>query len=377
MIKIVFLIRSLDFGGSQTQLVTLVKALDPTEFEVTVICFYSEGTLATTLVESGIRVLSLEKRGRWDLGRFYGRLSGYLHQIQPQILHSYLSDPNLLVILLKPWFPRIAIVWGIRTAQDNLRQYSWFIRLLFWLECRLAGFADLIIANSQAGRAFHIAQGFPAAKTITIPNGIDCDLFQPDPQGRVKLRTLWGIPDSVILIGLVGRLDPLKDHPTFLKAAALLCQQRRDVHFVCIGSGLDTADQLQQLATDLEIADRITWSAARTDVPEVQNALDIATSCSTSEGFSNVITEAMACGVPCVVTDVGDSAWIVGKTGIVVPPADPQALAAGWQACLAMDRQHLGQLARARIIQHLSVQQLAMTTQDALVSLLQRQTLRF
>ncbi|MHC5827541.1 MAG: glycosyltransferase, partial [Nostoc sp.] len=155
--------------------------------------------------------------------------------------------------------------------------------------------------------------------------------FQPNPEAGLQVRTEWRISKDTILIGLVGRLDPMKDHPTFLKAVALLCKEREDIRFVCVGMGShEYAQELYQLAEELEVAEKVIWAGGRADMPDIYNALDI--NCSSSsygEGFSNVIGEAMACGVPCVVTDVGDSAWIIGDTGIVVPPNNPEALKAG------------------------------------------------
>lgn len=372
MIEIAFLIRSLDYGGAERQLVTLVKALAKESFSITILFFYSGGTLEQDLKDSEVQLICLEKRGRWDILSFFWRLIGHIKCIKPHILHGYLGVPNVLTLCLKPFFPLIRIVWGVRSSYMDLSRYDWLSRLTFQLECFLSRFADLIIVNSHAGRAYHQAHGFPAKKMVVIPNGIDTERFKPDLDARVTVRAEWGIPEQKILIGLVGRLDPMKDHPTFLRAAALLYQQRQDVCFVCVGTGSeDYAQELYQLTRELGISDRVIWAGARADMPRVYNALDISVCSSYGEGFPNVIGEAMACGIPCVVTDVGDSALIVKDAGVVVPPQNPEALAAGLALCLEKNASTMKIKARSHIIQNFSVQNLFEKTKQLLMDLRQ------
>ncbi len=380
MIKLAFLARDFDYGGAQRQLVTLVKALDKKDFDVTVLCFYSGGPLEKDLKDSGVKLISLDKGGRWDLFNFYRRLIHHLKVIQPDILHGYLSDPNLLMIFLKPFFPSIRMVWGVRVSNDDLSQYDWLIRLVIQLEWYMSRFTDLIIVNSYAGRDYHRACGFPDHKMLVIPNGIDTKRFKPDSEARAKVRSQWGISEHTVLIGLVGRLHPMKDHPTFLKAAALLSKQQQDVQFVCVGTGLeDYAQELYQLAQEFGIAEKVIWAGARADMPAVYNALDIASSSSSyGEGFANVIGEAMACEVPCVVTDVGDSAWIVENTGIVVPSQNPEALANGWSLLIKQQQYKdaaLKSKTRSRIVSEFSCNKLVQNVADVLNQTLLRRDL--
>ena len=319
--------------------------------------------------EAGVPVISLEKRGRWDVLGFLLRLVRLLRQEKPDILHGYLGTPNILTVLLKPIFPRIRMVWGVRASNMDLERYDWLARWSYRVECHLSRFADLIIANSYAGMHYAIANGFPKNKMVVIPNGIDTEHFRPNPKARVQVRAEWGVAEDEKLIGLVGRLDPMKDHPTFLKAAALLAREREDVRFVCVGDGPpDYRQELHALGRELGLAERLIWTGTRRDMPAVYNALDIATSSSYGEGFPNVIGEAMACGVPYVVTDVGDSAWIVGDTGIVVPPQNPKALADGWRLKLnSLDQSaESKELIRQRILDNFSVSNLIQSTEAEL-----------
>lgn len=367
VIKIVFIVRALERGGSERQLVTLAKALDRKIFDVTVFAFYP-GALEQELAGSGVRFVSLDKRGRWDVVGFWSRLVRHLRLLRPDIIHGYLDIPNLLTLSLKPFLSSPSIIWGSRSSDVDLNHYDWLRRLGFWLEQKLSRFPDCVIVNSYAGQSFLIKKNFPTEKLVVVPNGIDTDYFRPDPEGGQVVRSEWGIPADTILVGMVGRLDPVKDHMTFLCAASLLYKERPDVRFVCVGSGAESyRKELNQMAERLSISGEIYWAGERPDMRAVYNAFDINVSSSQSEGFSNVIGEAMACAVPCVVTDAGDSALIVGDTGFVSAPRNPEALAANLIACLESDRNGLGARARCRIKENWSIKHLAERTERAIM----------
>jgi glycosyltransferase involved in cell wall biosynthesis len=365
--KVVFLIRDLNYGGAQRQLVTLVKGLKE-YFDVTLLYFYPGGALEKDLHGSGVRSICLEKQQRWDVFGFFWRLLQYLRQIQPDVLHGYLGESNLVATFVKPFFTSTRIVWGIRESNTDPNLYGWLGRFISQITPILSRFADLMIINSYAGRTYYTTQGYPTKKMVVILNGIDVERFHPDPKAGAKVRKEWGISSEMILIGLVGRLAPMKDHPTFLRAVALMCKERQDVHFVCVGIGPENyAQELYRLTNELDICDRVIWAGARTDMPAVNNALDIACSSSShGEGFPNVIGEAMACGVTCVVTDNGDSKLIVGDTGMVIPPSNPQALFLSWLQILSSDRQQLSIMARQRIMDNYTTQKLYETTETVL-----------
>jgi glycosyltransferase involved in cell wall biosynthesis len=368
-IKLTFLVRSLDYGGAQRQLVTLAKALDKDRFDVTVISFYSGEPLEADLEHSGVRFISLNKRGRWDLFGFLLRLIREMRVIHPAVVHGYLDIPNLLALFIKP-FVHARVIWGIRAVEIDLSRYDWLLRLASELECIFARFADLIIVNSTAGCEHHLAKGFSAQKMMVIPNGIDTELFKPDREAGVKVRAEWGISEDAKLIGTVGRLDPVKDLPTFLKSAVIVAAKRSDVRFVCVGAGpASYVLKLQELAKDLGLTNLLLWPGARADVAAVYNALDVFCSSSCGESFPNAVGEAMACGVPCVVTDVGDSASVVGECGIVVPARNPAALAAGLISSLETERAEIGRKARTRIVEHFSVETMVKLTEESVVSL--------
>lgn len=367
MINLVFLTRSLNYGGAERQLVNLVKAIDRDKFNPTVLTFYS-GPLEKELKSANPQTFSLGKTGRWETVGFLLRLYRALKQSKPDVIHAYLTVPNILIILLKPFFPNTRLVFGRRGSKKNFKHYDWLARLTDSMECLLSRFSDLIIVNSKAGFRDSLDQGYPKQKMIVIPNGIDIERFQPDKEAGLGLRRDWGIRDEEIVIGMVGRLDPMKGHSTFLRAAELLAKKRPDVRFVCVGDG-PTAykNELTALGNQLGLSDRLLWVGPQADMPAVFNAFDMVSSSSSfGEGFPNVIGEAMACKIPCVVTDVGDSPWIVEQTGVVVPSDDPSALAKGWENFLNEDRNEKAKQARLRIENNFSLNHLVQRTEEAL-----------
>ena len=374
-IHVFFLIRSLNIGGTERQLVELVKGLDKTRFKVTVGIFYNEGALIKEIKGiPGIRVISLNKRGRWDLAWFIYHFIKILTTLKPHILYSFLPDANL-VGLISGKIARVRrIVWGVRASNMDVSSYDWLAMTSLRLSAFLSRFPDAIITNSVAGKEFHRSIGYSTNRMMVVPNGIDTDRFKPDHSVGLRVRDKWNIDEEKIAIGLVGRLDPMKDHTTFLQAVKIFEQRKCSVRFVCIGDGKEPyKSEIHSLCSALGLNGSLIWAGERYDMVAVYNAMDMITSSSFSEGFSNVIGEGMACGVPCVVTDVGDSAIIVGETGIVVPPKDPQALADGWRSMLKRlnDKSYsINEMARARIVSYYNSEILIQKTSRMFRSLL-------
>ncbi|MDD5473278.1 MAG: glycosyltransferase [Candidatus Methanoperedens sp.] len=375
MIRILFIIRSLEPGGAERQMIELIKGIDKTRFSITIATFYDVGRLRQEINGLiGVQMLPLHKKSRWDILPFFYPLWQVIHKSNPQIIHGYMGVANVLSLIVGR-LSGAKVVWGVRASNMDLSNYDWLSRVIFRLECIFSRFADMIIVNSRTGRDYHLAHGFPAERMVVIPNGIDTERFHHDIDLRKRVRAEWYVTKNEKLIGLVGRLDPMKDHQTFLKAAALLMQERKDVRFVCVGDGPDDyRRELQSFGEELGLDERLIWTGERQDMPAVYNALDIATSSSSfGEGFPNVVGEAMACGVPCVVTDVGDSALIVGDTGVVVPPKSPEKLANGWKIMLERlydNNSTIKTKTRNRIVSEFNNELLVQRTSDALERLL-------
>jgi glycosyltransferase involved in cell wall biosynthesis len=370
--RIAFLIDRLNQAGAARQLVLLARALSEAGHAVVVIAFY-DTPLEMELRQSGVRVLMLGKRHRWDIVGFLRRLVAVVQQEQPDVLHSYLGVSNLLAVVLKPVLPPVKIVWAVRASDTRMQWYGWIPRALDVLAPALSRLPDLIIANSIAGQRHAVERGYPAHKVTVVSNGIDVERFAPCVDARVRFRHRWRIAAEIKLIGVVGRLDPIKDHATFLQAAAIVVAARPDVRFACVGDGPDDyAIALQRLAASLGLRDRVVWIPSQADMMTVYNGLDVLCSTSRSEGFPNVVAEAMACGVPCIVTDVGDSARVVGPHGAVIGAGDVRALADCLQSVLATPVRAHAQAAiagRAWIASEFSVDRLRHASERALASL--------
>jgi glycosyltransferase involved in cell wall biosynthesis len=240
-------------------------------------------------------------------------------------------------------------------------------RFQVWLQSRLSGFADCIVVNSMAGLEHTVSGGVDREKMLFIPNGIDTNVFYPDEAEGKKVRAEWGLSESTKIIGKIARYDPIKNHPLFLKAAARIAAEYPDTRFVCVGHGKASyIAELKELTRTLGIEDRVMWIDARPDVRAVYNALDVFCSSSLSEGFPNVIGEAMACGRHCVVTDVGDSKLVVGATGIAVPSNDVDALTSALREKLEAG-EALNLRARQRILENFTVPHLGDLTEQALL----------
>lgn len=324
--KIFFLARSLDFGGAERQLVSLAKGVAEKGHHVTVGVFYKGGALEKELLGNKVNLVNLNKKSRWDIVSFLFTLLTSLRKNKPDIAYGFLGVPNILLILLKP-FIRAKIIWGVRASDMDLAQYDWLARKSYQLECLLSQFSDLVISNSTAGKNYAIKNGFPGKKIIVIENGIDTSRFRMNPSNRDEVRAELQLGQDKI-IGFVGRIDPMKDIPSLLNGFAIIAKKRSDLKLVLVGDGDgEHKKKILEQISELNIKEKVLLTGPRKDVDRILNAFDVFVSSSITEGFSNVIAEAMAAGVPCVVTDVGDSKTIVSNSGEVIPPRNPERLA--------------------------------------------------
>lgn len=376
---VLFLIPSLVAHGAERQLCELVRYMDRDRFEIHVVVFYDPGSYIGGELGSEIAMLpsvtlhSLHKRrGPAGFLTALPRLLALVRRTKPDILHGYM-DGNLPVLLMGRLFSK-PIIWGIRRSSSDLSKLSRRALRLGTLTAHLSRYVDLIIFNSEAGRTNHERGGMRGRSARVIPNGFDILRFTPNPAAGAAQRRAWGISAEVPLIGIVGRLAPVKDHPTFLLAAARLLQEWPTAHFVCVGNGPeDYTESLKALGKSLGIADHLHWPGVCDQMLGAYNALSLLVLSSTDEGFPNVIGEAMACGVPCVTTRVGDASLLIGDTGAVTDIADDVAIAATISSILgesAEARAARGLAARLRICSTFSVQALARNTENALLSLL-------
>jgi glycosyltransferase involved in cell wall biosynthesis len=367
--KTLLLLRSLERGGAERQAVALARGLARRGAPVEVATFYPGGPLEQELTAAGVRVQSPAKAGRWDMGGFAARLVALVRRARPEVVYSFLDAPNLAAAALRTLWGGAALVWGVRASNMDLSRYGWLPRANFRANRLLSRLPELIIANSRSGRDYHLARGYPPARTVVVPNGIDTAAFRPDPEAGRRLRAVWGLAEGHLAIGLVGRLDPMKDHETFLRAAARL--ETPEARFVCVGGGPpERAESLAALAARLGLEGRVVWAGELADAAAAHNALDVMSLASAyGEGFPNALGEAMACGRPCAASRVGDSAWVLGRPELTAPPRDPEALAAVWRRLAGMGpegRERLGRELRRRVEREFGLEAMVERTAEAL-----------
>jgi glycosyltransferase involved in cell wall biosynthesis len=324
------------------------------------------------LEAAGVPLLTLGKTGRWDILMPLLRLRNALRSFGPEVLYSFLNIPNVLAAAVSITDRRTSLVWGIRNSGVFERDADWLMRLAAWAERKLAGRADLLIANSYAGGEGSKRWGISPECVRVIPNGVDTHRFAPLPKIDGLAVHSRGNSSEPLTIGMVGRLCQAKGYRVLLQAAVNVVGQLRDgVRFVLIGEGhAEYAEELRQLSISLGLSKYVVWARPRREIEDAYRSFDVyCMSSISSEGMPNAVAEAMACEVPCVVTDVGDAAIVVGDTGWVVPPGDPTALCNAILRALRLsheERRELGRAARARIKEHFSVARMVEATVEAL-----------
>lgn len=356
MIRIVHVISDLDAGGAEVMLAKLAGGMDGALFSNTVVSLTDEGQLGERIKSSGVPVYTLGmKRGQPDVSAL-PKLIRLLRTLRPTILQSWLYHADLLSTLVVKLAGSPILLWNVRCSDMDLTHYSaltrWTQKVLSWCSRVPA----VVIVNSEAGKRQHERLGYRPRQWAVIPNGFDTEQFRPDPCARLSLRREWQIPDDAAIVALVARVDPMKDHATFLQAAHLIAQVRQNVYFVLAGKDttlLSSAVAAKGLASHTRLLGycrRMEGIFPGVDVVCLTSAF--------GEGFPNVLGEAMACGIPCVATDVGDARDIIADTGMVVPSRDPVMLA---KAIMNLtdrgpdDRRRLGRNARERVEERYSL----------------------
>lgn len=351
MITIVHLITGLETGGAERVLSHLVASTNRDRFRSVVVSIREPGKMASAVAQAGIELKTLGIQPSIPDPRGLFRLDRVLRELRPEILQTWLYHADLLGLLIRQLGRIPHLVWNVRCSDASLSRADIALRrMLSWS----SPVPDAVVVNSRAGQHFHERIGYRPRRWEHIPNGFDTNELRPNPEARGRIRAELAIDEETILIGLPARYHPMKDHDTFLTAAAILTATRPEVRFALLGAGIEPSNRALVRAIESRgVADRVLLLGEHDDMAAMYAAFDIATlSSAFGEGFPNVLGEAMASGLPCVATDIGDAAELLGRTGIVVPPRDPQALAAAWRKLIdlgAEERRLLGDQARQRI----------------------------
>ncbi|MGE5537507.1 MAG: glycosyltransferase [Gemmatimonas sp.] len=355
--KIMHLITGLRRAGAEGMLLKLLQRRDRERVEAVVVVLSGEDALADAIRATGVPVHIL------GIGRTRSAIAGaaclirLVRRERPDLVQTWLYQADLAGLLLSFVFPGVKLVWNVRSTAITGGDFPLRTRMLPHILARASRRPDAVIVNSEAGKRDHVALGYAPRRWVVLPNGFDLERFRPDPQRRRIQRERLHASESDLLVGMIARVDPMKNHPGFLRAAAEVAAAVPDARFVLIGR--DT----EMLPIPGALSGRVEALGERDDVADILTALDLVVLPSRyAEGFPNALGEAMASGVPCVATDVGDSASIVGDTGALVPPGDDRALAAAMTRLLNQPpeaRARAGDAARRRVAADFSIDAIA------------------
>lgn len=358
--RVLHLITSLNTGGAEMMLFKLLSRMNRDRFDSRVISLIVPGPVGKKIEDLGIRVehLGLKRGFLPPLAVF--KLTRRLNAFKPDLIQTWMYHSDLLGLITAWWSGQGKVIWNIRCSSMELSQYS---RVTAWAVSickRLSGYPHAVITNSHTAKADHLALGYHPREFRVIPNGFDLAEFKYNERAKLGLRRELGLEPKTLCIGMMARYDPKKDHGTFLKAVKLITERHADSRFILCGEMVDSTNtHLTDLIHDLKIDPFVRLLGRRDDMTRIMAAMDILVlSSAFGEGFPNVVGEAMACEVPCVVTRVGDAARIVGDTGRVVAPREPGKLAAAVIDLIDLgpeSRHWLGKEARARIVSRYSL----------------------
>ncbi len=363
-VRVLHVITGLGTGGAERMLARLLRYGDRERFRPVVVSLRDEGDLGASIRELGVPVLTLGMEpGRPSL-RALWRLVRIVRRETPRVIQTWMYHADLIGGIAAKLAGGVPVAWGVRHSDfDPARTKPSSLRVVRLCARLSRHLPAAVMTNSGVARDVHAELGYDPGLFTVIPNGFDLSRFAPDPAARPRLRGELGIPDDAIVISAAARYHPMKDQAGMLEAAAILRPADRDgppLHFVLCGKDVTRDnEELARAANAATLDGRVHLLGQRSDMATVYAASDIFTSPSAfGEAFPQVVGEAMASGTPCVVTDVGDSAHIVGDTGEVVPPGDREALAAAWERLLALGsrgRGELGARARARIEENFEI----------------------
>jgi glycosyltransferase involved in cell wall biosynthesis len=352
-IKVIHLIPSLSYGGAESMLVKLISSSDRSLLSHVVVSMTSRGPLTKDIENAGVPVIALGMPSGIPHPAGLWRLHALLSHESPDVLSTWLYHADLLGSLAATMARVPAVVWNVQCADLDLREHPWHLRWTVRILGPMSHWPSAVVVNSRAGQLASERLGYRPRRWELIPSGFDLERFAPREGARSEVRATLQIPSSSRLVGIVARYHPMKDHLMFLSAAARVHAVQPDVHFVLAGRGVDDRNAtLTRRVAECGLSSCVHLVGVWPDVAQLLAGLDIACCSSYSEAFPNAIGEAMACGIPCVSTEVGDCATLVGDTGALVPARNPEAFASALIRLLEMPasaRQALGAAARARM----------------------------
>jgi glycosyltransferase involved in cell wall biosynthesis len=352
-------ITGLNVGGAERMLLRFLSKLDPTAWPSSILSLLPPGPLQAEAEAMGTPVRNLSaSAGRLSLGAVV-RLRARAAEAEPDLVHGWMYHGNFAgSAAMLTRFRRKPVIWSIHHSLTSLANEKPMTRLVISMLSRLSSHTHAISYCSMASATQHEAVGFDPRRRVVIPNGIDCAEFQPAPGAREALRAAIGAPEGRLIIGHVARWHPMKDQTRIIEVVKTLTDQKLDVHAVIIGEG-HAEGPVRAAAREMGVDDRVSTLGVRNDVPALAPGFDLYLLTSKwGEAFPLAVGEAMACGVPAVVTDVGDCAWLAGDPERVAPPGDSAAIAAACAAILQLEpdaRRRLGLACRNHVIDNFGI----------------------
>jgi glycosyltransferase involved in cell wall biosynthesis len=359
-ITVLFPITDLARDGAQRQLLELVRGLNKERFRPIVLSLHSNGPLEEEFREvPGVRVMSLERKGKYDVFCLF-KVIGILRRLKVKVIQPFLT-PATLFGLLPALLCRTPVKIVTERAGPRKGNAQLGYRLYLKTEDFLSRFADWAVANSEAGREYLIRRGINPNRLRVIYNGLNLNRLAANKDGVEQVRQRLGLPQGGKVVGMMARLFPVKNHATFLQAAALVNAAVPDTRFALLGDG-PFRGYLEQLTTELGLSSKVTFWGEQQDVGIYLSALDIAVLTSDTEGCSNSLLESMALGKPVVATDVGGNWELVkhSETGFLVAPGNAQAVAAAVIALLRDPKlaENMGQRAKNKVVTQFSLERM-------------------
>ena len=353
-IRILHIISGLETGGAERALYNLLSGGLAERTDSHVVSLGDGGTIGPQIEALGIPVTSLGIRGLGTLMSGSILLRQVVRNMRPWIIQGWMYHGNLAATYARSVAPsKPLLVWNIRQSLYEIGREKQMTQHVIRANKISSSAPDVLLYNSLVSRNQHELLGFASARGQVIPNGINVDRFSFSVDSRQLVRRELGITEDSPVVGHMARFHPMKDHARFLRLAGELAIRHPDIHFVLGGKGISLQNTELIQSVPVNVRNRFHFLGERRDVSELMSAMDIfCLSSAWGEGFPNVIGEAMAVGVPCVVTDVGDSALVVGEAGIVVPPQDEGSFSAAIERLLTMppdDYRVLSVRARSRI----------------------------
>lgn len=351
--KILFLITSLTFGGTETQLVRVATQLKQRGWQIGVVTLLPPKAYEEELRKEGITVATLGMRRKVPDPRAILRLARYIRLWKPDIVHSHLFHANLLARITRRIAPVPVLISSLRSISETSRLREVLYRVTDPL-------CDITTHVCQIGAERYVKIGaVPKHKMRYIPNGIDTSTFRPDSEARQRLRSELNAEHAFVWLA-VGRYEPPKDYPTLLRAFSTAIRDMPDSLLLLVGDG-PLREEIENMARLLGVHPRIEFLGIRRDIAQLMNAADAYVMSSSREGLPNVLLEAHATGLPAVATNVGGNSEVVrdGVTGFIVPPQNPDALAEAMRRITGLsesDRQQMESAARQHIVENYSIE---------------------